>query len=337
MDSRTTLRGCLAIVVAVACSSAHVAHAAPSAAQRETARRLMDEGKERTKSGDLKRALEAYQKAHELMKVPSTGILLAKAQVASGHLVEARDVALEVGRMPKEPNEPPIFEKARKEARELEAGLKPRIPTVKIIVKGGPATFVAVDDIEVGASLLGEPVAVNPGKHVVLAKNADAAEKRADFEVAERDAKEVDLVLPAPNPVTTPAVVEKAKIDSPEGDRGGQRTTTANVLLFGGFGLAAAGLAVGGITGALTLSKAGDVKSKCENDVCDPAAKGDLDSASSLATISTIGFAAAGVGAICGVVGLLLPKSKTETALQSGERRAAVWIGPGSMGVRGSF
>src|SRR4051794_22046146 len=130
----------------------------------------MDEGKERTRSGDKDRALEAYQKAHDLMKVPSTGILLVKAHLAVGHLVEARDVALEIGRMARETGEPVIFEKARKEAKELEAVIKPRIPTVKIVVKGGPATKVSVDNAEVAALLLGEPVALNPGKHVVSAK-----------------------------------------------------------------------------------------------------------------------------------------------------------------------
>ena len=316
------------------------AMAAPSAAQRETARRLMDEGKDRARAGEKERAVEAYQKAHELMKVPSTGIALAKAQLAVGHLVEARDVALEVARMPRETGEPAIFEKSRKEAKELEASLKPRIPTLRILVKGGPATRVTVDDVEVAPLLLGEPVALNPGKHVVVARNADNAEKRSDVELAERDAKETELTLLVPSPAVVSAPGPSKPATSPrpsDRERTSSRTTPANVLVFGGFGLAVAGLAVGGITGAITLSKAGTVKTQCENGICDPAAKADLDSAGSLATISTIGFAAAGAGLVCGVVGLLLPRTSTETALHSTERRAAVWIGPGSMGVRGSF
>ncbi|MDB4938305.1 MAG: hypothetical protein JWP87_5277 [Labilithrix sp.] len=339
MDSKSGLRVATLVAFFAVTTSASHALAAPSAAQRETARRLMDEGKERARVGDHDRALEAYRKAHDLMKVPTTGIALAKAHLALGHLVEARDVALEVVRMPRENGEPPIFDKSRKQAKELEASVKPRIPTVRIIVKGGPATRVMVDDGEVAALLLGEPVAVNPGKHTISAKNADGSEKRADVELGERDGKEVELTLPVPNP----AVVVAPAPDRPRGggsgdrDRGADRTTGANVLVFGGFGLALAGLAVGGVTGALTLAKSGTVKTQCENGICDPAAKADLDSASSLATISTIGFAVAGVGAVCGVVGLVLPKTKSETALQSGGVRAAVWLGPGSMGVRGSF
>ena len=171
----------------------------------------MDEGKERTRTGEKERALEAYQKAHDLMKVPTTGMTLVKAHLALGHLIEARDVALEVARMPRERSEPGIFEKARKEAKELEASLKPRIPTVRIVVKGGPATHVTVDDVDVAPLLLGEPVAMNPGKHTIVAKNADNVEKRADVDLAERDAKEIELTLPVPNPVLLVTVPPPAK------------------------------------------------------------------------------------------------------------------------------
>ena len=329
------------IVLTVLTTRAGIAMAAPSAAERETARRLMDEGKERTRAGERERALEAYQKAHDIMKVPSTGIALAKAHASLGHLVEARDVALEVVRMPRDNGEPTIFERARREAKELEAHVKPRIPTVRIVVKGGPATRVSVDGADVASLLLGEPVAMNPGKHTVVARNADGVEKRSDVDLAERDAKEIDLALPVPAPVVVTPMPGTAPASAAARDAAPEtsRTTAAKVLVFGGFGLAFVGLAVGGVTGALTLSKAGDVKPQCANGICDPAAKGDLDSASSMATISTIGFAAGGAGILCGVVGLLLPRhvETAETALHSSEARTSVWFGPGSMGVRGSF
>jgi hypothetical protein len=339
MDSRRLL---VAAALALSASVPSSALAAPSPAQRETARRLMDEGKERTRAGEKERAVDAYRKAHDLMKVPTTGLALARAHLSMGHLVEARDVALEVGRMTREKGEPPVFEKARREASYLETSLKARIPTVRIVVKGGPATKVTIDDVEVAPLLLGEPVAVNPGKHVVAAKNADGAEERTDVELAERDGKEVGLTLPIATPAvvsvpeTGPTNAESATTTSESAGAGSERSTGASVLVYGGFGLAVAGLAVGGITGALTLSKASTVKPQCERSICDPAAKTDLDGANSMATISTIGFAVAGAGAVVGLVGLLLPRTKTEAALTP-ERRAAVWVGPGSMGLRGTF
>jgi hypothetical protein len=328
-----------AVVTALVLAAPARAIAAPSAAQRETARRLMDEGKARARAGDKERAVEAYQKAHALMKVPTTGMAVAKAQIALGHLVEARDVALEVARMPRSNREPAVFERARKEARELEASLKPRIPTVRIVVKGGLATKVTVDAAEVAPLLLGEPVALDPGKHVVGAENAEGVEAHAEIDLAEREAREIELTLPVASPdvvVTTPAAEPTKR--APAKERRGERSTAGDVLVYGGFGLAAVGLAVGGITGALTLSKSGTVKSRCENGICDPAARSDLDSANAMASVSTIGFAVGGAGVVLGVVGLLLPKTTTtETALRAGERHAALWVGPGSMGVRGSF
>jgi len=324
--------------------------AAPTAAQRETARRLMDEGKERMRAGEKERAVEAYKKAHDLMHVPSTGMALARAHLAAGHLVEARDVALEVVRMPREEKEPAVFEQSRKAAKELEASLKGRIPTVRILVKGAAALKVTADDAEIAPLLVGEPIALDPGHHVIVAKNADGIEKRAEVDLAERDAKEVEIVLPAAKPQVVTAPVESphrttARLRAPEEASASQRTTGANVLVFGGFGLAVAGAVAGGITGALTLSKASDVKSQCENGICDPAAAGDLDTSRGLATISTIGFAVAGAGVVLGVVGLLLPRTSStrerarsvpsQTALHF--TNSGLWVGPGSAGVGGTF
>lgn len=337
MGSRRRAVSTFAAIVVMAVGAS--ASAAPTAAQRETARRFMDEGKERLRAGDKERALEAYQKAHDLMHVPTTGMALARVHLALGHLVEARDVALEVGRMPHEAGEPKVFDTARKDAREIEASTKTRIPTARVVVKGGPATRVTVDDVEVAQLLVGEPMALNPGHHVFGAKNADGIEKRVELDLVERDVKEVELALPIAKPhVTAVAATPEKKprvLTAPEPRS--ERTGAANGMIYGGFGLATAGLLVGGITGAMTLSKASDVKAQCANGICDPAAESDLSSSKSTATVSTIGFIAGGVGLTVGIIGLLLPKTTTETALHSRERSAAFWVGPGSAGLRGTF
>ena len=351
------------VSLAAVLSVTRLAAAAPSAAEREAARRFMDEGKARLKADEVGRAIEAFQKAHDIMHVPTTGMALARAHLAGGHLVEARDLALEVGRMPRDPGDPAVFDAARKQARELEAQLEPRMPTVRIKIKGGPASRVAVDDVEIPPSAIGEPVAVNPGKRVFSARNAEGGETKKTLEVAERDAKEIELVLVvrASGKVAGPrasspggaGTAHRAPLESfgnADVDRAGERTPVADVLVYGGLGLGAVGLGVGAVTGAMTFSRASDVEPQCEKGICAPSAKGDLDSANTFATVSTIAFVAAGVGVVAGAIGWFLPRRPTA---RSSTRAAVIWdwtaaarrssgggtitVGPAGAGIGGTF
>lgn len=297
----------------------------------------MDEGKSRVKSGELGRALEAFQKAHDLMHVPTTGIAVARTHYQLGHLVEAREVAQEVLRHPKEPGEPAVFDGARKQAKELDTQLKGRIPMVRIHIRGEPAKRITVDDVEIPVAAIDEPVPMNPGSRIIAAYTADGMEAKTQLALSERDSKEIELeLLPGkgktdPNASRTPA--KKVIGPSLEEGAGGERTAAANVLVYGGFSIAVAGLVAGGVTGGLAFSKAGDVKEQCENDVCAPAAESDLNSTKSLATISNISFVVAGAGAILGIVGLALPKTRGAQAAATPH----VFVGLGGAGVRGSF
>src|SRR5262245_47855891 len=59
-----------AVAVLVLGTSAS-AVAAPSAADKETARHAMDDGKAFMQSGDFPKAVDAYKKAHDIMHVPT--------------------------------------------------------------------------------------------------------------------------------------------------------------------------------------------------------------------------------------------------------------------------
>jgi len=85
----------------------------PTPAHRNTARSLLIRGRAELAAGDAEAALEAFQAAHAILGVPTTGIDVARAQLALGLLVEARDTALEVMRFPVGPGEPAAFTDAR--------------------------------------------------------------------------------------------------------------------------------------------------------------------------------------------------------------------------------
>ena len=254
------------------------------------------------------------------MHVPTTGLALARAHLAAGHLIEARDAAIAAEKLPREEREPKVFDAARKQSAELARELRPRIPTMRLRIEGN-ATKLVVDGAEVPLSIAGEPIAVNPGKHTILA-TGDAGEARAEADLAEREAKEIALVLgheTEPPPRPAPIVV------APPADerQHGTRTSLAKGLVYGGLGVGILGLGAGAVTGVMTLSRANKVDPQCANDICAPSAQSDLDSARTLGTISTVAFIVGGVGIAAGVVGLLLP------------RRSAVALGPG--GITGTF
>src|SRR5262245_1107365 len=88
------------VCAAALLSPAAALAAEPSAADRETARTLVIDGRKKFGAGDYEGARKAFQAAHEIMGVPTTALDLAKALEKLGKLVEARTVALEVARMP---------------------------------------------------------------------------------------------------------------------------------------------------------------------------------------------------------------------------------------------
>ncbi len=78
-------------------------------------------------------------------------------------------------------------------------------------------------------------------------------------------------------------------------------------LAYFGFGVGGAGVAAGTAMGILALSTFSKAKAQCDNVAkeCGPAGQGDLSSARSWATASTIGFAVGVAGVSLGVYGLV--------------------------------
>src|SRR5262249_13056293 len=120
-------------------SASATAQAGPSQNERDRARALMDVGDEKAAKGDLSAALAAYESAHAIMRVPTTGIEVAKMLDKLGKpgaaLVAARDVLA----IPVASGEPKPFTEAREKARKLAAALESRVPTLTVNVTGAPA------------------------------------------------------------------------------------------------------------------------------------------------------------------------------------------------------
>jgi hypothetical protein len=287
-----------------------------SASERVAARHLMDEGDTYTEQKKLGEALRVYVAAHAIMRVPTTGIEVARALAALGRLVEAREAAFAITRMPVEPNEPKPFAAARHEAAELDADLDQRIPTLRIALSGGadPAVVHAsIDDNELPGQAITLPQRVDPGKRLVRVRAAGFAPVDREVDVPESSTTvvHVDLDSASPLPFGLPP------------------------LAVVGLSAAAAGLTIGSITGIISLDKASDARTLCGPDPknCDPSAAGSISSSKTYGWIATGSFALAVAGGALATYTLL---SKPTTTKASAPRVDLV-LTAGGAGMRGTF
>lgn len=293
---------------------------AQNAANKSTARALMDDGDRKRDAGDTKGALESYQAADAIMKVPTTGIEVARTLSSMGRLLEAQAIVTQLAVAPAK-KEPAAFVAARKAASHLAGDLDARIPTlvVKVVGAGTDTPSLSVDGKRLSSGAASQAQKLDPGLHAIAVRQG-TAEKEQNVTLVERDRKTVtvDLTPPPPPPVVVdppPKKVEEAPSAAPK------------VLTFGGFGLAAVGIGVGAVTGLMSLKKTNDLKAVCPNDACPPERQADLDSASSLGNVSTIAFVAAGVGAVVGVVGVILWRGQHKETTTSALLVSPSWVG----------
>jgi hypothetical protein len=311
----------------------------PTAQELETARTLHKEGMDRRAKGDLRGAIEKLEAAHALGRTPVTGIDLARTYVMVGQIVEARETALSIARLPVADDETERSRKARSEAEVLAEELRPRIPTLLVHVTGlvqGEPFRLLIDDVPVPPAAVGELQKVDPGRHEMVLRageGAAAREVRGAAAVKEGESVEATLELPAPRSGTTAESTRKREADKPASAQGG-----LPVLAQIGLGTAIAGGLVGLISGTTAVAKRGVLTSECPNMMCDsgtPAAR-DLSTARSWALAADVSFGVGLAGAAIAVVSVLTTGRKSVTP-QTGGASVSPWMGLGAAGVHGSF
>ncbi|MEO5726054.1 MAG: hypothetical protein ABI134_06085 [Byssovorax sp.] len=204
------------------------------------------------------------------------------------------------------------FKKAGNAAGEKAASdkvdqLEKKLSRLQINAAGdAPGLVIRRDAEEVGKAVLGTPIAVDPGPHVIEA----TAPGYQVWQTTVTIGKESDT-----QSVNIPALTMAAK-------KANTLRTVSYVV--GGVGLA--GVVVGGIFGGLAASAKGSLKDECPSDVC-PAGQPaeDLAGARSKATISTIGVAVGGAALATGIV-LFIVSGKGEPRDEARPAPAAAFV-----------
>jgi hypothetical protein len=334
----------LALLVA-ALAVGRIAGAAPTEADKARARSLLNEGYDLMEKADPQGALEKFVEADNLMHLPVTRLSIARAQSASGKLVQARATLQPLLDEKPKPGEPAAFTQARRDAEDLAARLDVSISTLVVTIVEPPADIaVKLDDQSLPLNQLGVPLKVDPGPHLVVAMGA-GLEKRATIKLREGEgnAVTIDFTPPdtAPPPLApTPATPSKEGARPPTSSGGSGTRWVAWI----GFGVGAVGLTVGGIEGGLALSARDRATQEgCQNGKCPPPAQSDEHSSQLSANISTVAFSIGAAGVVAGIVGLLLPagdhpsQGLNLTPARPRGPSAHLELGPAYLGVSGEM
>ena len=268
-------------------------------AQQAAADALFDSARAAMAKGALDEACEKFHESDLLDPAPGTELNLADCEEKRGRLASAW-VLFRTGEEKLAENDERLpVAHARAQA------LQPRVPKLMLSLEADAPKNCRVKDgaVDFGSAAFGVPLPVEPGPHELVV-SAPGFEPRL-FRVLLVPGEVRALVVSpgARASAATPAAPEAARAATHEepAPSNGKRT-----LGFTLSGLGVAGFGVGTIAGALMLSQKHTVATECQPDKsCTAAGLDAAHSASSLQTVSNIGWVVGGAALGAGVYLLL--------------------------------
>ncbi|MEM6791825.1 MAG: hypothetical protein AAF928_20905 [Myxococcota bacterium] len=324
---------------------------------KDTARRLLDEGDARFADRDFEGALEKYRAADAIMGVPTTASEVGKALEQLGRLVEARDAYLRIVRYPRRDDEPEVFTAAREAADRRAAALAARVATLRVDIDfdteagddpkdGTSRVRLSIDGEAINAAAVGHAISVDPGTRRVRVEATGylGTERHVVLSEGGKEVLRLRLERDPDAPAEVPPGPDPSRPDPGETTPGTPTQEPSSFPVFAtiGFAVGGAGLLLGGITGGLAIAQEGDLATACTDDQrCPPDRADDIDRANLLANLSNVGFAVGAAGAIFGVVSLFtLDASSRDDDDGDDQQAAARWsvtASPTSVWLRGTY
>lgn len=308
--------------------------------EKDTAKTLFEQGIADLEAKNYDKACPALDQSQKLDPRPGTLFALAECEGFRGHGVVAyarygeylqvyaslsRDKQAKQGSREKD---------ARAKRAELERTLAQA--TFSLPADAPAGTVVTRDGAPLAASDLGSPVMLDPGAHIVTTQVPDGPVNEQRFTLEKGEKRTISLEVKTSGPAATSA---PQPLPPPSSS-----TSSRRIATFAAGGLGVVGIAVGGITGGLMLSKQGTIKDNCRAgspgvQLCNTEGASAGNDAKTLGAIATAGFAVGLVGLGAAVVLFVTtPKQQKAAAATAIEVRAAPIGSEGAMvGVRGSF
>ena len=276
-----------------------------------------------------------------------------------GRWVEGSESLRKLLREPLPENASPTVAQAYESATATLREVKPRIPTMKIVLTAPADTdfTVKVDGKEVADSVVGVALPTDPGEHEIEAtapgflkavSTVRAHGERVGVRHARADARSLQhrrtpkTRQRAPAAAASPATAPQPHVEPTS--RPAHGTSTGKVMAYVSYTVAAAGLGVG-----IAFGPRRTRRERAPRRLPEPrllrAQHDALDSAKTKGIISTVGFAVAGAGVTLGTVLLFTSGSSSSDKATSGSARPRHArgcepmrkLGLGSIAVTGEF
>ena len=292
---------------------------APPEAQAHAAATHFDRGVKLYEERDWRAALVEFQRAYEI--APQYRVLYNVGQCL--YQVEDYVGSLDAFEKYMAEGSAEVPPERRDQVQGILGELRGRVAHVRVMANVEGAE-IAVDDVVVGTTPLASPLLVSAGRRKIVASKAGRTGVVRFVDVAGEDSVDVTLTL------------ETAPRTDWVAAGGSTREGRSPVPAIVAFSIAAAGGAVGVVSGIEAMGNKLDLDRACSAHSCPPSSESLIDESKRNAALSSIGFAVGVAGLGAGILVLLLPKLGAD---RSTARANAVrpFLGPGSVGATGAF
>ena len=283
--------------------------------EKEAARALAEQGYDLFTDGKFIEAAAKLDEAEAIFHAPTHLELAGRAFEKAGKLLAARERYQRAVAEAPSPKWSKGFQKSYADAQRELLALKPRIPTLQIKLQGvePDKASVTIDGTSLSAADYASKHDVDPGALTVQIDAPGMSTEVREIVLKEGENRAIDVTMRAhvdPRGPIAPGVI--------------------------GVSVGAVALAVGAVTGVMSLGAVSDLDKACPDKRCPATQAGELSRAKTLSTVSTVGFSAGAALAAAGAVFLLVrPFGSAETKV--GGVRVTPLVGPGFVGLKGEL
>jgi len=327
-------RGALGVLLAARVALAQApAGTAPSANGADASVELFREGRLLLNKGRFDEACERFRAALELRRSPGTLLNVGNCLSSKGKLLDALKAFEETAALASsEPDEHKAAVWSSAAKAEIEA-LTPRIPHVVVRAPAEPGVEVTLDGEPQRA--FGEPRALDPGSHRLVASAPGKLEFAQELALGEGQSLAIEVPRLEPVPVVAPPSASATGEAAAHTGEGAPAAGASNsrVLPWALVGVGGAVLAGGIVTGLVAANRASDLESDCPNHMCE----GDLSQRDGVHDTAVLADVLMGVGLAATAAGVTWLVLTAEDDANAASISAACDLDGCGASVRGRF